>query len=132
MIYPTTLHNTNSIYLSANVSTFLTADLVLGSLFCTRYKYKSLKYWLSKYPTCISFTVTGKYIPFRTFLCIIFNILSILAYLGKNIYTSLPVSTWLCTSGGSLKYDLSGLWYISDIIPSQCGDFSSKSVNVLF
>ena len=35
----------NNIYFSANVSTFHIADLVLGNLFCARYKYKSLKMW---------------------------------------------------------------------------------------
>ena len=53
-------NESNSIYLSADVSTFLNADLTLGSLFCVKYKHKSLKYGLIKYPACISFTVTGK------------------------------------------------------------------------
>ena len=46
---------------------------MLGNLFCIRYKYTSLKYGLIKYPACISFTVTGKCVPFRAFLFIIFN-----------------------------------------------------------
>ena len=46
--------------LSANVCTFHIADLVLGSLYCARYKYMFLKYGLIKYPACISFTATGK------------------------------------------------------------------------
>ena len=66
----------NKIYFSDNISTFCIADLVFGNLFCSKYKYMSSKYGLIKYPACISFTVTGKCIPFRTFLCIIFNFLS--------------------------------------------------------
>ena len=68
----TSLNNkeSNNIYFSANVFTFCIADLVLGNLFCARYKYKSLKYELIKYPACIYFTVTGKWVPFTTFLCI--------------------------------------------------------------
>ena len=70
----TSLNNKESskIYFSANVSTFCIADLLLGNLFCARYKYKSLKYGLIKYPACIFFTVTGKHVPFRTSLSIIF------------------------------------------------------------
>ena len=41
-------NESNSVYLCANISTFCIADLVLSSLFCARYKYKSLKYgWLN-------------------------------------------------------------------------------------
>ena len=100
------------VYFSANVSTFHIADLVLGNLFCGRYKYKSLKYGLIKYPACISYTVTGK--------CVLFFILLLIFYLYqpvlvKNICTNLPVLTRPCNSGGSWKYDLSGLCYVSDI-----------------
>ena len=123
-----TNNESNSIYLSTNVSTFLIVYLLLGSLFSTRYKYKSLKCGLINYPACISFTVIDKCVPFRTFICIIFNILSIAACFGKSFYTSLPVSTWPCNSLGSWKYDLSGLWYISDITPSR----SSKSMLISF
>ena len=42
-------------YLSANMSTLDIAFLEFGNLFCVRYKYKSLKYGLFKYPACISF-----------------------------------------------------------------------------
>ena len=35
-------------YFSANVSNFLIADFEDGSLFCDRYRYKSLKYGLHK------------------------------------------------------------------------------------
>ena len=38
------------IYLSAHVSPCLIALLVLGNLFCARYKYMSLKYGLIRYP----------------------------------------------------------------------------------
>ena len=63
----------SNIYLSANVAVF-----VLGNLFWANYRHKSLKYGLIKYPACVIFTATGKCIPLRTFLCIIFDILSIL------------------------------------------------------
>ena len=54
-------------YFSANVSIFYNADLVLGNLFCTRYKYKSLTYGLIQYPACFPFTVSGKHIPLELF-----------------------------------------------------------------
>ena len=76
-------------------------DLELGDLFCVRCKYKSLKYGLNKYPVCISITVTGKCVHCRTFLCVIFMILSISAYCGKNICTNLPVRIRPCNSGVS-------------------------------
>ena len=60
-------NESNNIYFSSNISTFLTNDLVLGSLFCAIYKHKCLKYGLIKYPACISFTLTGTCVPFRTF-----------------------------------------------------------------
>ena len=65
------------VYFSANVSTFHIADLVLGNLFCGRYKYKSLKYGLIKYPACISYTVTGK--------CVLFFILLLIFYLYQPV-----------------------------------------------
>ena len=46
----------------------------------------------------------------------------------KNLCNSLPVSTWLCSSGGSWKYDFSDIWYISDVTPSWLGEYSSKSM----
>ena len=55
-------------YLSANTSTLCIVLLEVGNLFCARYKYKSLKYELFKYPTQISFIVTGRWVPFSTFL----------------------------------------------------------------
>ena len=111
----------NNIYFTANISTFHIADLLLGNLFCVRYKYKSLKYELIKYPTCISFTSTGKCFLFRSFLCIIFNILSISAFFDKDFCTNLPVLTRPCNSGGSWKYDLSiclafGIFLISYLL----------------
>ena len=81
---------------------------------------------LIKYAACISFIVTGKCVPFRTFLCIIFNILSIPACFGKHFCTSFPLSTWLWNSGGYWNNDLSGLWYMSDNTPSWLGEISSK------
>ena len=75
----TSLYNKESkkLYFSANVSIFCIADLVLDNLFCVRCKYKSLKCWLIKYHACIFFTAGGKWVPFKTVLCVIFNILSI-------------------------------------------------------
>ena len=74
-------NESNNIYFSANVSNFCITDLVLGNLFCARYQYKSLKYGLIKFSACISFMVT--------FLCIIFNILSISAHFNKTFCTNL-------------------------------------------
>ena len=37
-------NESNKTYFSANVSIFLIAGLEDGSLFCNKYKYKSLKY----------------------------------------------------------------------------------------
>ena len=78
----------------------------------------SLKYWPAKYPTCISFIVTGKCAPLNTFLCIIFDDLSISACFGKHFCTRLPVLTRPSNSQGSWKNDLLGLWYVSEITPS--------------
>ena len=47
-------------HFSASVSILLIADLEEGSLFCDRYRYRSLKYELCKYPACISLISTGK------------------------------------------------------------------------
>ena len=52
------------------------------------------------------------------------------AYFGKNFCTSLPVFTRFPNFFGSWKYDLSGLWYVCDIIPSWYGDFSSNSKSI--
>ena len=43
-------NESNKTYFSANVSNFLIADFEGGSLFCDRYKYKSLKYGLHRQP----------------------------------------------------------------------------------
>ena len=88
-------------YFSANVSTFQIAVFGLGNLFQAKYRYKSLKYRLIKYPACIPFIVTGKCIPLRAFLFRIFNILSISACLSKNFCTSLPVLIRLLNSCSS-------------------------------
>ena len=50
----------NRTYFSDNVSNFLMAVFELGSLFCDRYRYKSLKYELYKYLAWISLTSRGK------------------------------------------------------------------------
>ena len=78
-----------------------------------------LKYGLIRYSACISFTVTGKCVPFGAFVHIIFfNILSISAYFGKHFCTNLTVFTRPSNFVGSWKYDLSGLWYVSVVTPS--------------
>ena len=41
-------NESNKTYFSANVSNFLIADFEDGSLFCNRYRYKSLKYGLHR------------------------------------------------------------------------------------
>ena len=81
------LNNNESsrMHFSASISTLLIANLEEGSLFCDRYKYKSLKYELCKYPACISLISTGKWVPFSTFHWIIFNILSISVCFGKYL-----------------------------------------------
>ena len=81
--------------------------------------------WLNILPV-LSFTVTGKCIPLRTFLCIIFNILSISACFGKNFCTSLPVLIRLSNSCASWIYDSSGLLHVSEIACSWNGEFSSN------
>ena len=118
----------NNIYISASISTFQIAVFVLGNLFWAKYRYISWKYELIKYPVCISFTVTGKCIPLRTFLCIIFNILLISVCFSKNFCISMPVLIRVSNSSDSWKYDLSGLWYVSEITPSWHGELSLKSV----
>ena len=52
------------------------------------------------------------------------------ACFSKNSCPSLPLFTRFSNSLGSWKYDLSGLWYISDIIASWYGEFSSNSKSV--
>ena len=53
-------NESNRIYLSASVSALLIVVLEEGSLLCDKYKYRSLKYELCKYPACISLIPTGK------------------------------------------------------------------------
>ena len=100
-------NESSNIYLSANVSTLCIVLLELGNLFCARYRCKSLKYGPFKYPACISFIVTGRWVPFNTFLWIIFKILSISVCLGKYFCTILLVLTKSANSGGSTSCDLS-------------------------
>ena len=83
----------HNIFLSVNISTFQIAVFVLCNLFWAKYKY----------PACISFTVTGKCAPLRTFLWITFNILSMLTCLGMNFCTSLSVLIRLSNSSGLCK-----------------------------
>ena len=111
------------IYFSGDVSTFQIAVYVLGNIFWARHKKISLKEGLAKYPVCISFIVTGKYIPLNTFLCIIFNILSISACLGKNFFIRLPVLTRPSNSWGSSKNDLPGHWYVSKLLLPEMENF---------
>ena len=121
-------NESSNIYLPTNVLNLHIALLGLGNLFCARYKYKSLKYGLFKYPNHFSFTVTGRWVPFNTFHRIIFKIVSISVCLGKYFCSILLVVTKSAHSGGSTSCDLSGHGYISDIIPSWYGEFSSKSL----
>ena len=53
-------NESNRIYFSASVSTLLIAILEEGSLLYDKYKYRSLKYELCKYPACVSLILTGK------------------------------------------------------------------------
>ena len=87
-----------------------------------------LKKGLITYPAHISFTVTGKCVPLRTSLWIIVNILSVSASFSKNFCTSLSILIRISNSCGSWNYDLSDLWYISEITPSWNDEFSSKSI----
>ena len=114
------LNNSQSsrIYFSASVSILLITNLEEGSLFCDKCKYRSLKYELCKYPACISLISTGKWMPFSTFLWIIFNILSISVCYGKYLWIKFPLFIRSPNSLGSWKNDLSGLWNVSDMMPS--------------
>ena len=123
-----TLNNNESsrTHFSASASTLLIAALEEGSLFCDKYKYKSLKYELCKYPVCISFISTGKWVPFNTFLRILFNILSM------SVLASIYELNSLCLWGSQIllvlgKNDLSSLWNVLDMMPSWNGEFSSES-----
>ena len=113
----------NNIYLSASTSTLHIVLLKLGNLFCVRYRYKALKYGLFRYPTCISFTVTGRCLPFNSFLCIIFKILSISVYFSKYFWTTLLVLIKTACSGCSNNWDLSSLWYILILYPPDMDNF---------
>ena len=104
--------------------------LLLGNLFWARYRYRFLKYGLVKYPAWTSLIAIGICVPFSSFLCITSNILSMSVCFGKNLCTILVVSSKSLNSGESLIWDLSGFSYISEMIPSWYGEFSSKSVFV--
>ena len=78
-------NESSNMSLSANTSTLCIELLELGNLFCVRDKYKSLKYGLFKYHTFISFIVTERGVPFSTFLCMIFENLSMSVCLGKYL-----------------------------------------------
>ena len=54
--------------------------------------------------------------------------MSISVCFGKYFLTILLVLIKSANSGGSSNWDLSDLWYISDILPSCYGEFSSKSL----
>ena len=98
----------NKKYLSASTSTLHVALFELGNLFCVKYRYISLKYGLFKYPTCIPFMVTGRCVPFKTLLCMIFKILSMSVHFGNYFCTRLLVLI-KANSGGSINYNFSGL-----------------------
>ena len=53
------------------------------------------------------------------------------ACFSKKFCTSLPIFTRFSNSFGSVKYDLSGLWYVLDIIPSWYSEFSLNSKSIL-
>ena len=94
-------YESNKINFSTNASTLQIAIFVPSNLFWAKYKYKSLKYGLVKYPVYISFTVTGKCVSLRTFIWIIFNFFIYISLLWLNICTTLPVLIRLGNSCGS-------------------------------
>ena len=53
-------NESNNIYLSTNISILCIALCELGNLFWQRYRYRSLKYGLFKYPAWISFNSNWK------------------------------------------------------------------------
>ena len=117
----------SKINLFDRISTLHMTFLLLGNLFWAKNWYMSLKYGLVRYPTCSSLMVRGKCVPFSTFLLIIPRILSISVYFERYFCTNLDVFTKSINSCSSSMYDWSGLTYISEIIPSWWGEFSSKS-----
>ena len=121
----------NSMCFSASTWIFFIADLLLGNVFWAKYKYMSLKKELTRYPAYISFIITGKCVPFSTSHWIIFNILSISVCFGKHFCTVYSLFTKLFNSFSSWKYDLSGLWYASDIIPSWYWEIFLNSMSIL-
>ena len=75
----------------------------------------------------LSETVTGRCVPFNTFLHIILDILSMSACLGKYLCTKFLLLTCVCNTGDYCRYFFLGLSYISWMILSCWGAFSSKS-----
>ena len=94
-------NESNKIYLSTSTSTLHIELFELGNLFCAKYRYISLQCGLFKYPTCISFMVSGRGVPFNTFLCMIFKMLSMSVCFGKYFCTRLLVLIKSANSGGS-------------------------------
>ena len=60
-------NESNNMYFSDNDSILCIAPFELGNLFWQRYMYRSLKYWLFKYPAWISFMVKGSCVPILFF-----------------------------------------------------------------
>ena len=84
-------NESNKTYLSASVSKFLMADFKDGSLFYDKYKYRSLKYGLHRYPAWISLISMGRCVPLYTFLCITSSILSMSVCFGKYLWIKFPL-----------------------------------------
>ena len=78
-------NESNKIYLSTSASTLHIALFELDNLFCAKYRYISLKYGIFKYPTCISFIVTGRCVPFNTFFSMIFKMVSMFVLANISI-----------------------------------------------
>ena len=112
-------NESNNIHLFASTSTLHIALLELCNLFCVKYKYKSLKYELFRYHACISLFVTGRCVPFNTFLCIIFKFF-LYQFVFVNIselhywyWSSLPVLVSLAIEI-YLVFDISLILYLLD------------------
>ena len=108
-------NESNNLYHSASTSTLHIVLLELGNLFYVKYKYG-----LFRYPGYISLIFTGRCVPFNTFLCITFKILSISVCFGKYFWTSLLVLINLpvLTALGIeiyLAFDISLVLYLLDM-----------------
>ena len=90
----------NRINYSARASVLHLACLLCGSMFGTKYLYKSLKNGKVKWPACISLIVRGKCVPFSTFLLIMSRNLSISACCGRYFCTTFKVFTSFVSSWG--------------------------------